>query len=57
MRVNPTQLMKTILIISCIFGVLAFVVAILAGNDIVKAIASVLLFLLGFIAAKIHNNV
>jgi uncharacterized membrane protein YqaE (UPF0057 family) len=33
------------------------VVAILAGNDIVKAIASVLLFLLGFIAAKIHNNV
>lgn len=57
MRVNPRQLMKTILIISCTFGVIAFVVCILAGNDIVRAIASVLLFLLGFIAAKIHNNV
>jgi hypothetical protein len=56
MRVNPKVLLNSIVLISCIFGTLGLTIAILAGGDIVKAISSVLLFMLGWTASKFHNS-
>jgi hypothetical protein len=56
MRVNPRMLLNSIVLISCIFGTLALTIAILAGGDIVKAISSILLFMLGWTASKYHNS-
>jgi hypothetical protein len=56
MRVNPKVLLTSIVLISCIFGTLGLTIAILAGGDIVKAISSVLLFMLGWTASKFHNS-
>ena len=56
MRVNPKVLLNSIVLISCIFGTLGLTIAILAGGDIVKAISSVLLFMLGWAASKFHNS-
>jgi hypothetical protein len=56
MRVNPKVFLNSIVLISCIFGTLALIIAILAGGDIVKAVSAILLFLLGWTGAKFHNN-
>jgi preprotein translocase subunit SecG len=56
MRVNPKVLLNSIILISCIFGTLALIIAILAGGDIAKAISAILLFLLGWTGAKFHNS-
>lgn len=56
MRVNPRILLNSIVLISAIFGTLALTIAIFAGGDIVKAISAILLFMLGFTAAKFHNS-
>ncbi len=56
MRVNPKVLLNSIVLISCIFGTLGLTIAILAGGDIVKAVSSVLLFMLGWTASKFHNS-
>jgi hypothetical protein len=56
MRVNPRMLLNSIVLISCIFGTLGLTIAILAGGDIVKAVSSVLLFVLGWTASKFHNS-
>jgi hypothetical protein len=56
MRVNPKVLLTSIVLISCIFGTLGLTIAILAGGDIVKAVSSVLLFVLGWTASKFHNS-
>jgi hypothetical protein len=56
MRVNPKVLLTSIVLISCIFGTLGLTIAILAGGDIVKAVSSVLLFMLGWTASKFHNS-
>lgn len=56
MRVNPRVLLNSIVLISCIFGTLGLTIAILAGGDIVKAVCSILLFMLGWTGAKFHNS-
>lgn len=56
MRVNPIKVLNLIKIISSIFGVIALTIAILTGNDIIRAICAILLFFLGWIAAKIHYD-
>lgn len=55
MRVNPRVFLNSIVLISCIFGTLGLMIAILAGGDIVKAISAILLFMLGWTGAKFHN--
>lgn len=56
MRVNPRKLLNSIVLISCIFGTLALIIAIFAGGDIVKAVSAILLFLLGWTGSKFHNS-
>jgi arginine exporter protein ArgO len=56
MRVNPKVFLNSIVLISCIFGTLALIIAIFAGGDIVKAVSAILLFLLGWMGAKFHNS-
>jgi len=56
MRLRPDILLSWILILVSIFGTAALVIAVLAGDDIVRAISAALLFLLGFTVAKFHNN-
>jgi hypothetical protein len=56
MRVNPRILLNSIVLISCIFGTLGLTIAVLAGGDIVKAISSILLFMLGWTGSKLHNT-
>ena len=56
MRVNPRVFLNYIVLISCIFGTLALIIAIFAGGDIVKAVSAVLLFMLGWTGAKFHNS-
>jgi hypothetical protein len=56
MRVNPKVLLNSIILISCIFGTLALIIAIFAGGDIVKAVSAILLFLLGWTGSKFHNS-
>jgi hypothetical protein len=56
MRVNPRILLISIVLISCIFGTLGLTIAVLAGGDIVKAIAAILLFMLGWTGSKFHNT-
>jgi hypothetical protein len=56
MRVNPKVLLNSIILISCIFGSGALIIAIFAGGDIVKAVSAILLFLLGWSGSKFHNS-
>jgi cytochrome c biogenesis protein CcdA len=56
MRVNPKVFLNSIVLISCIFGTLASIIAIFAGGDIVKAVGAILLFLLGWTGSKFHNS-
>jgi hypothetical protein len=56
MRVNPKVFLNSIVLISCIFGTLALIIAIFVGGDIVKAVSAILLFLLGWTGSKFHNS-
>ena len=56
MRVNPRILLNSIVLISCIFGTLGLTIAVFAGDDIVKAVSAILLFMLGWTGSKFHNS-
>jgi hypothetical protein len=56
MRVKARIFFQYLIIIFCIFGVIGFTVAILAGTDLWRAVSAVLLFFNGWIAAKIHDR-
>lgn len=56
MRLRPDIVFIWILFLCSIFGTAALTIVILLGSNILKGIASVLLFLLGWVAAKQHNK-
>jgi hypothetical protein len=56
MRVNPQALLNTIILISCIFGTLALIICVLVGTAVVQGICCILLFLLGYVAAKFQDS-
>ena len=56
MRVNPKVLLNSIILISCIFGTLALIIAIYVGGDVFKAVSAISLFMLGWTGAKFHNS-
>jgi lysylphosphatidylglycerol synthetase-like protein (DUF2156 family) len=56
MRLRPDILLTWIIILVSIFGTAALIIAVLVGTDLVRAICAALLFLIGFLVAKMHNN-
>jgi len=56
MRVNPRILLNYIVLLCAIFGTLALIIGILIGDDIVRSICAILIFFIGWTAAKFHNS-
>jgi hypothetical protein len=56
MRLRPDVLLMYIIILCSIFGTAALAVSILVSPDWIKAISVVIIFFLGWTAAKYHSK-